>query len=102
MSLQAVFGHRLVVAACFALSSFLCSQSSVFQALSSEQTSRTPLFLSTGSEDTMVDPGWVETTRSRLSELGVTVSHSLIHGLDHQMEATQLQHLFQWINDKYP
>jgi len=102
MSLQAVFGHRVEVSACFALSSFLCEESSVYEALRSgeaEAGRKTPLFMSTGTEDCLVAPHWVHTTRERLAQLGVTVTHSLIQGLAHQMEARQLEALLRWINN---
>ena len=105
MSLQAVYGgHPVEVAACFALSSFLCSQSQVYQALRRQEDSqrqRPALFLSCGSQDELVAPAWVEDTRDKLAQLGVAVTHSTVPGLQHQMETEQLYSLIQWINSQF-
>ena len=105
MSLQAVYGgHPVEVAACFALSSFLCSHSQVYQALqdSQEDRRRLPgLFLSSGSEDSLVAPAWVEDTRQRLAQGGVAVTHSILPGLQHEMESEHLYSLIQWINRQF-
>ena len=103
MTLQAVYGgHSVQVAACFALSSFLCSHSQVYQALSrQEDRPRPALFLSCGSEDSLVMPAWVEDTRHRLTQLGVAVTHSTVPGLQHQMESEHLYSLIHWINSKF-
>ena len=102
MSLQAVYGEQSVqVAACFALSSFLCSHSQVYQALRSQEDSERPaLFLSCGSEDSLVCPAWVEDTRDRLAQLGVRVTHSTVPGLQHELESKHLNTLIQWINSR--
>ena len=56
-----------------------------------------PLYLSTGAEDSMVAAGWVEDTAVRLAGRGLEVSHHVRPGLQHEMEAEQLQHLFAWL-----
>ena len=98
MSLQAVYGGQSVqVAACFALSSFLCSQSQVYQALAHQgDTERPDLFLSCGTEDSLVRAAWVEDTRDRLAGLGVAVTHYTVPGLQHQLESEHLNTLIQW------
>ena len=55
----------LPVRAVFALGSFLCRSSAVFQGEAAG--SMPPLFLSHGSEDTMVRPAWVTLTRDKLA-----------------------------------
>ena len=104
MSLQAVYGDQSVqVAACFALSSFLCSHSQVYTALRArEEERRLPaLFLSCGSEDSLVEPAWVEDTGQRLAQLGVGVTQSLVQGLQHELESKHLHTLIQWINSQF-
>ena len=105
MSLQAVYGgHPVEVAACFALSSFLCSHSQVYQALHNPQKDRRRLpglFLSSGTEDSLVAPAWVEDTRQRLAQGGVAVTQSILPGLQHEMEAEQLHTLSQWIYSQF-
>ena len=49
----------------FALGSFLCRSSAVFQGEAAGPMP--PLFLSHGSEDTMVRPAWVTHTRDKLA-----------------------------------
>ena len=97
-----MYGAKPVqVAACFALSSFLCSHSQVYQALRSQEDRRRPaLFLSCGSEDSLVAPAWVEDTGQRLGQLGVAVTQSLVTGLQHEMESKHLYTLIQWINSQ--
>ena len=102
MSLQAVYGGGVQVAACFALSSFLCSHSQVYQALGRQEDRQRPaLFLSCGSQDSLVSAAWVEDTRERLTQLGVAVTHSTLPGLQHEMESEHLYSLIQWINRQF-
>ena len=100
MSLQAVLAHRVEVAACFALSSFLCASSEVYKALDNdgENKERPPLYMSCGTEDSLVSSDWVEITRHQLSQLGLSVTYSVVKGLAHEMESQQLHNLFHWIH----
>ena len=88
-------------AQCFALSSFLCSKSLVYDVLRSEQEKQPALYLSSGDEDSLVAADWVEDTRYKLSHLGLAITHKLVTGLDHQMESDQLHSLINWINKQF-
>ena len=66
LALHAAYqSSRVPVRAVFALGSFLAQSSAVFQ--SEEAGPLPPLFLSHGSEDAMVSPGWVTQTRDKLA-----------------------------------
>ena len=116
LALHAVYGAGLAVRAAFALSSFLVRRSSgetiatspeafsdhladqfYFSVFSVDHGSDVPLYLSTGAEDSMVEAGWVEDTAVRLAGRRVEVSNHVRPGLQHEMEADQLQHLFAWL-----
>lgn len=94
MALHAVYGQGLEVGACFALSSFLCSSTSVTERL---RSSSTPLLLSTGTADGLVEEGWVGSTASRLAAAGVEVEHRVVKGLGHDMARAQLEGLMAWL-----
>ena len=102
----------LKVGACFALSSFLCSSSSVVDNLTNSDI---PLFLSTGkavimpnkqtchllgTEDSLVHHDWVESTRKRLEEKKVSVEFSLVQGLEHEIANGQIGELMGWLAQK--
>ena len=101
MSLQAVLAHRLEVASCFALSSFLCEGSQVYSALSAEDEKRPPVYMSWGTEDSLVMSDWAENTRHNLTQRGLSVTHSVVKGLAHEMETQQIKSLFHWINEAF-
>jgi len=98
-SLHAAYSNNVgPVGAVFALGSFLCQESVVYTKLKSS-SSHPPLFLSHGSEDSLVWPEWVGTTRDKLSGLNVDVNYSIVHGIGHEMESQQLKDLVLWINE---
>lgn len=99
MALHAVYGQGVQVAACFALSSFLCSSTAVTEHLRSPST---PLLLSTGTADGLVEEGWVGSTAARLAAAGVGVEHRVVEGLGHDMARHQLEGLMAWLANLMP
>ena len=100
----------LKVGACFALSSFLCSSSSVLDNLTNSDI---PIFLTTGkavimpnkqiclllgTEDSLVHHDWVESTKSRLEEKKVSVEFRLVQGLEHEIAKGQIGELMGWLD----
>ena len=97
MALHCVYGQGLEVGCCFALSSFLCRDTVIMEEVHRQTT---PLFLSTGDADSMVEPDWVDVTRKVLEDAGVVVEHSVVPGLGHDMGSVQLDRLFTWAGQR--
>ena len=97
MALHWVYGQGEEVGACFALSSFLCEGTKVLEDV---KRVNIPLFMSSGTKDTLVDESWTRSTKDRLERAGAEVEYLVKEGLEHQMEEGQLDRLFQWLAGK--
>lgn len=96
-SIHSVYRRGIQVDACFALSSYLCRTSRVYQDVSSNPP---PLFYSHGQDDDIVNVSWAEETNQNLLNLGVKATFNIEPGLKHDISSDQLGRLFQWIQNQ--
>ena len=103
MALQFAFRTRRRLAAVFALSSYLCDQSDVYELLASSPTQhRPPVFMRHGAADTFIRTQWGEATAEQLRRLGVPVDFATIPRLSHQLSNAAVDQLAAWMESKLP
>eukprot|EP00747_Dinoflagellata_sp_TGD_P169565 gnl/TRDRNA2_/TRDRNA2_198859_c0_seq1.p1 gnl/TRDRNA2_/TRDRNA2_198859_c0~~gnl/TRDRNA2_/TRDRNA2_198859_c0_seq1.p1 ORF type:complete len:311 (+),score=45.56 gnl/TRDRNA2_/TRDRNA2_198859_c0_seq1:131-1063(+) len=86
MALQVALRHPELVAAAYALSSYFCTVSAVYDLIPNNPAAlKLPILMVHGTVDTLVPMPWGKTTATNLQELGVPVHFEQIEGKDHSL-----------------
>lgn len=99
------FGYRFQrkLAGVFALSSFLNTNSAVYQSLSTPNNEQLPpLFMCHGKQDELVQFAWGEKTFKNLQNLGVAGEFHSFPSLEHYLEQLEVTKLHSWIHKVLP
>ena len=98
-AIHSVFRNGLNVNKCFALSSYLTNQSSVYKFLENTNKSdqQVPLYLAHGDSDPIVPMEWAQTLHNRFQMNKVETSLVLYKDLGHEIRSDVIQDLFSWI-----
>ena len=97
IALQYVLRAPHQYAACFALSSFMCSSAKVYE----QPTLRAPpIFMRHGGADGFIRPEWGTATADRLMTFGVSVDYDIIPGLPHALADSEIEELTDWLLPK--
>lgn len=108
LALHCAFHLRPELRACFALSSFLGSESSVYDTLSAQQSSGRPaadaasLLMMHGDRDSLVRPQWGRQTFDTLRKFGVAGVWQTLPGASHELQLQELRDVMRWLEEVLP
>jgi len=103
LALHVAYRFKKTLAGCVAMSSFLNNNSLVYEALKIEGGQNTPPLLQFhGSSDGLVPFKWGVTTHNTLKSLGVRSELVPLEGVDHELVATEVEHLKEWLLNIVP
>ena len=99
IALQAGFRYHSRLGAVFALSSFACEGSELFN-IARSSASPPPVFMRHGAADDFILPSWGSATAEQLRAVGVDVDFGTVPGLPHAMVTHEATELFEWVTAK--
>lgn len=103
LALHSGFHVNREIAGVFTCSSFLNDDSIVFDTLRNEKHKNMPkLLMYHGERDSLVPMSWGKETYDQLIELGVTGEFKTLKNTLHELKASELNEIQQWILELLP
>ncbi|XP_053164942.1 lysophospholipase-like protein 1 [Hemicordylus capensis] len=102
MAMHLAYRYHQDLAGVFALSSFLCKNSVVYQALQKNEGELPELFQCHGMADELVLHPWGEETNEMLKSLGVRTTFLSFPNFHHELNSDELEKLQAWILKQLP
>jgi len=103
IALQCVLRGEHRLAACFALSSFMCDEAVVYERLASEKKplpTSPPIFMRHGDSDDFILPQWGASTAKKLQSFELSVDFGLVPRARHELVSDEIEELADWLFPK--
>ena len=98
IAIQAALRSKYDLGGAFALSSYLCDDAAIYEALAGEHPALGPrIWMAHGESDNFVRPSWGEATAKRLRGYGIEVAWRSYPGVQHELTREELDELNGWL-----